>query len=178
MRFFIGLYCLVCFSLSLAAVCFTPGDYCEGKIVGLIYSAKHKIRVQSYTFTSDRIARALVNMKKKGIDVEVILDKTQFQCQHFSQRNYLWQHGVTVFEDYKPDIAHNKVIIVDGQTVETGSYNYTKSAQRYNAENVLILHNAQLAQQYLSNWQSRKDKSVHIISDKCTNDLIHRPVPS
>jgi phosphatidylserine/phosphatidylglycerophosphate/cardiolipin synthase-like enzyme len=177
MRFFIGLCCLVYFSLSSATVCFTPGHYCEGEILDLIYSSKHDIRVQSYTFTSDKIARALVNMKKKGVDVEVILDKTQFQCQHFSQRNYLLRHGVTVFEDYKPNIAHNKVIIVDGRVVETGSYNYTKSAQRYNAENVLILHDAQLAQKYLSNWQRRRAKSVRVTSNNCTNDLIHNPVP-
>ncbi len=177
MRFYTSLIGLVYGSIACATVCFTPGHYCEGEILNLIYNAKHNIRVQSYTFTSYKIARALVDMKKKGIDVQVILDKSQFQCGYFSQRNYLLQHGIPIFEDYKPDIAHNKVMIVDGQMVETGSYNYTKSAQRYNAENVLILHDAQLARQYLLNWQSSKKRSKRVTSTSCTNDLIHHPIP-
>lgn len=163
---------------TIAAVCFTPGSNCQKQIVNLIYSATHFIRMQSYTFTSYKIAHALVVMQHRGIDVQVIMDKSQFQCQQFSQRNYLISQGIKVFEDYKLNIAHNKVIIIDGQTVETGSYNYTASAQKYNAENVLILANYDLAQYYLKNWQRRRQCSVEIHSDRCTRDLKHHPIPS
>jgi phosphatidylserine/phosphatidylglycerophosphate/cardiolipin synthase-like enzyme len=168
MKYLVGVLVLLTVSMAQATVCFSPQQNCEQQIVKLIYSAKHFVKMQSYTFTSYKIARALVNMKKKGIDVEVILDKSQFQCNYFSQRNFLLKHGVTIYEDYKPTIAHNKVIIVDGEAVETGSYNYTVSARKYNAENVLILHDRDLAQKYLANWQRRKQQSKRIHSFGCS----------
>ena len=161
----------------LAAVCFTPGQYCEGRILKLIYSAKHSIRVQAYSFTSHKIANALVKMEKRGVDVAVILDKSQFQCQQYSQQDFLFKHHVPIYEDYRKNIAHNKVIIVDGETVETGSYNYTISAQRYNAENVLILRNKKLSDQYINNWRQRRKQSVRISQHWCTNDLANKPIP-
>lgn len=170
---------LLCFLplLSIATVCFTPGENCERHILKLIYAAKHTVRMQSYTFTSYAIAHALVTMKRRGVDVQVIMDKTQFQCQFFSQRNYLIKHGIKVYEDYKPNIAHNKVIIIDGSTVETGSYNYTVSAHKYNAENVLILDDPVLAQRYLQNWQQRLAVSRLVHTTQCTADLKNHPVP-
>ncbi len=178
MRYFVGFVFFLITSVSYATACFTPQQYCEGQILDLIYSAKKSIRVQSYTFTSYKIAHALANMHKRGVDVQVIMDKSQFQCQYFSQRNYLIEHGIPVFEDYKPAIAHSKVIIVDDQTVETGSFNYTKAAQKNNAENVLILQDKKLAQVYLLNWQNRKSESEPILTVKCTSDVMNKPIPS
>ena len=151
-------------------VCFTPGQYCVGRITDAIYAAKQSIYVQAYSFTSYKIAKALAVMKRRGIKVSVIMDKSQFQCDHFSQRIYLMKHSVPVWNDYKVDIAHNKVIIIDGKRVETGSYNFTKSAQRYNAENVVIINSAKIARQYLANWQRRKRNSVRVTTLKCMPD--------
>lgn len=177
-QFFQILFLLLAPSILMAQVCFTPGHPCERLLVKFIYQAQHTIRMQSYTFTSYRIAHALAAAHHRGVDVQVILDKSQFQCQHFSQRRYLQQHGVIVYEDYKPNIAHNKVIIIDDHLVETGSFNYTRSAQKYNAENVLILDDKGLAQQYLKNWQQRRQQSVRVTSSHCTNDLLNQPVPN
>jgi phosphatidylserine/phosphatidylglycerophosphate/cardiolipin synthase-like enzyme len=69
---------------------------------------------------------------------------------------------VPLWEDYKLRIAHNKVMIFDGQTVETGSFNFTDAAQYHNAENMLIIHNQALAQKYLANWEKRKQQSKRI----------------
>jgi phosphatidylserine/phosphatidylglycerophosphate/cardiolipin synthase-like enzyme len=143
-------------------VCFTPGGRCTHAIVELIDNAKKSVYVQAYSFTSKRIANALVRAHRRGIEVKVIFDKSNFDGHHYSQARYLVRQGVTAWDDYQLGIAHNKVIIVDGDVVETGSFNFTNAAQHYNAENVLIIYDKKLAQQYLRNWQHRKDRSHEV----------------
>jgi phosphatidylserine/phosphatidylglycerophosphate/cardiolipin synthase-like enzyme len=55
--------------------------------------------------------------------------------------------------DGNPYNLHSKVFIIDRQTVITGSYNFTQSADRSNDENVLIIHNAAVAQAFFAEWQ-------------------------
>ena len=59
-----------------------------------------------------------------------------------------------------PGIAHNKVMIIDNQKVITGSFNFTTAADTKNAENVLLIEDAQLAEQYLINWHKRYKRSL------------------
>lgn len=170
------LSCLCALSLSAAAmssparvsVCFTPQGYCRGQILRLIYSAKQSIKVQAYSFTSFKIASALVKMKEKGVDVQVLMDKSQFICKIHSMRGYLMRHGIPIWNDYQPRIAHNKVLIIDNQLVETGSYNFTRAAQEYNTENVVIIHSPEIASQFTQNWLKRRDHSRRIRTQRCT----------
>ncbi len=170
------LICLVVVSFSAAAVsyttkvnvCFTPQQYCRGKILRLIYSAKQSIKVQAYSFTSFKIANALVKMKEKGVDVQVLMDKSQFICKKYSMRGYLIRHGVPVWNDYQPRIAHNKILIIDNQIVETGSYNFTKAAQQYNSENIVVIRSHEIAHQFMQNWLKRRDQSRRMRTQHCT----------
>lgn len=68
-------------------------------------------------------------------------------------------NNIDTWIDYKPAIAHNKIILIDNKTVITGSFNFTKSAQFKNAENVLVIQDKTLAQKYFLNWQTRLTKS-------------------
>lgn len=149
-------------SRTFYSVCFTPGQNCEGKIITQIKRAKRTILVQAYSFTSKWIAKALVQAKKRGVSVKVILDKSQFNPKFYSVVGYLKQNGIPLWEDDQLNIAHNKIMIFDGQTVETGSFNYTVSAQKYNAENVLIIDNNKLAERYTKNWFKRQAASKKI----------------
>ena len=55
-------------------------------------------------------------------------------------------------------ITHDKFFVVDGRMVETGSLNFTRSGERYNSENVIVLKDMpDVAQRYLTHWQSRWD---------------------
>ena len=143
-------------------VCFTPQDNCTGLIVDAIRNAKKSILVQAYSFTSYPIAKALVKTYERGIKVEIILDKSQFDSEHFSSSHYLMKHHIPIWKDDTLNIAHNKVMIIDGKTVETGSFNFTNSAQKYNAENVLIIQNPALAEAYTKNWEYRRKESQKI----------------
>ena len=149
-------------------VCFTPGEDCSALLISQINTAQKSIEVQAYSFTSYKIAKALVNAAQRGVDVKIILDKTQFDGAHFSVAAYLQKAGISLYDDDQVVIAHNKVMIIDNAIVETGSFNFTYAAQDKNAENMLIIYNTNLAQEYLNNWNSREQQS----------QLIHYSIPS
>ncbi|TXH35338.1 MAG: phospholipase D family protein [Rhodospirillaceae bacterium] len=136
------------------ATCFTPGQDCTAKIVSTIAVAKDQIRVQAYSFTSAPIAKALAAAHRRGVDVQVILDKSQATAR-YTGATYLQNAGIPVSIDFKVAIAHNKVMVIDGRTVITGSFNFTAAAQEKNAENLLVIQDPGLARQYLANWESR-----------------------
>jgi phosphatidylserine/phosphatidylglycerophosphate/cardiolipin synthase-like enzyme len=96
------------------------------------------VLVQAYSFTSAPIAKALLDAHKRGVQVQVILDKSQ-RTEKYSSADFLANQGVLTMIDATHAIAHNKVIVIDGETVLTGSFNFTKAAQEKNAENLLII---------------------------------------
>lgn len=132
-------------------VCFTPGGKCADLIVEQLTGAKSSIYVQAYSFTSAPIAKALVTANKRGVNVRVILDKSQ-RREKYSAADFLANAGIDTRIDSCCAIAHNKIMVIDERVVVTGSFNFTKSAQERNAENVLILRDRELAQKYIANW--------------------------
>jgi phosphatidylserine/phosphatidylglycerophosphate/cardiolipin synthase-like enzyme len=133
-------------------VCFTPGGNCTELIVNAVGQAKTSILVQAYSFTSAPIAKALLDAYRRGVRVEVILDKSQ-RSEKYSSADFLANQGVPTMIDAEHTISHNKVMIIDNELVITGSFNFTKAAQEKNAENVLIIRDKALADQYSQNWQ-------------------------
>ena len=142
------------------SICFTPHGNCTSQIVNTISQAKRQILVQAYSFTSAPIAKALVDARNRGIDVKIILDKGQVTAK-YSVTTFFNNHGINPSIDYKPAIAHNKIMIIDDAVI-TGSFNFTKAAQEKNAENVLIIHDAGLAKKYIANWQNRMTESMSV----------------
>ncbi len=103
----------------------------------------------------------MVAAKKCGVKVNVILDKSQ-KTQRYSVSRFLVNQHIPGWIDYKPTIAHNKIMIINKEEVITGSFNFTKAAQNKNAENLLIIHDTALANIYLKNWQRRRSVSKHL----------------
>jgi phosphatidylserine/phosphatidylglycerophosphate/cardiolipin synthase-like enzyme len=108
-------------------VCFTLGGNCTDAIVQALGDAKHTILVQAYSFTSAPIAKALLDAYTRDVQVQVILDKSQ-HSEKYSSADFLANQGVPVVIDVNHAIAHNKVIVIDGEIVLTGSFNFTKAA--------------------------------------------------
>jgi phosphatidylserine/phosphatidylglycerophosphate/cardiolipin synthase-like enzyme len=90
--------------------------------------------------------------------VQVILDKSQ-RSEKYSSADFLANQSVPVMIDAHHAIAHNKVIIIDGELVLTGSFNFTKAAQEKNAENLLIIRDPPLAAQDTKNWDVHRQHS-------------------
>jgi phosphatidylserine/phosphatidylglycerophosphate/cardiolipin synthase-like enzyme len=132
-------------------VFFSPKGGCTEAIIRELSKAKTSIRIQAYSFTSAPIAKAVVDANRNGIDTKVILDKSQ-RTAAYSSADFLAHSGVVVLIDDKHKIAHNKIMIIDSNSVITGSFNFTNSAEEDNAENLLIIHDANMAAKYLANW--------------------------
>ena len=146
------------FNINATEVCFTPQSHCTDLIVKDIMNAKHSIEIQAYSFTSEPIALSLVDVKKRGIRVEAILDKTNITRQDLGIVT-LKSAGIAIWIDDKVRIAHNKVIIIDDETLITGSFNFTTAAQYYNAENIIIVHDPAIINAYKINFEYRKSLS-------------------
>lgn len=130
---------------------FSPGG-AEALIVRTIESARQEILVAAYTFTDKALARALVDASKRGVSVRVVLDKSQ-RNGRYSAATFLANAGIRVRIDENHSIMHSKFILVDGSTLQTGSFNYTTAAARQNAENVVVIwNNPDLALLYARDW--------------------------
>ena len=139
-------------------VCFSPNGGCTETIVNQIETAKSEILVQAYSFTSAPIAKALIDAFKRGVKVEAILDKSQ-KRERYTSATFISNAGIPTYIDSKHAIAHNKIMIIDKETVITGSFNFTKAAEEKNAENLLIIRNKNLAKVYMENWYKHKEHS-------------------
>ncbi|HQT25790.1 MAG TPA: phospholipase D family protein [Burkholderiales bacterium] len=144
---------------SRAIVAFSPNGQATNVIVDAIRQAKSQILVQAYSFTSKPILSALAQAKERGVDVEVIADRSNDRGR-YSGATYMVNHGVPVWIDDSVHIAHNKVMIFDRKSVLTGSFNFSAAAQKYNAENILLVENSpELAAAYINDWQWRQSLS-------------------
>jgi len=141
------------------STCFTPPSGCASVIANQISKAQESIYVQAYGFTSGEIAKALIHANNRGVKVRVLLDKSNIGTKYSKMRD-LRKAGIEVLIDEVSGIAHNKIIIIDGSAVITGSFNFTTSADIRNTENVIIVQNRPLAQKYLQNWHARYEMSL------------------
>lgn len=133
-------------------VAFSPDMGATDLVVKAISEAHKTIRVAAYSFTSRPIAQALLDAHKRGIDVQVVVDKSQAKARYTSA-TFLANVGIPTRIDYKYAIMHNKFMVIDDANVETGSFNYTKAAEEKNAENVMVLRNDPVvAKQYRDEW--------------------------
>jgi phosphatidylserine/phosphatidylglycerophosphate/cardiolipin synthase-like enzyme len=143
---------------ATAKVYFSPHGGATEAIVKEIGKAKSEVLVQAYSFTSKDIAKSLTDAQKRGIHVEIILDKSN-RSEKYSAADFTAHMGIPTYIDAQHAIAHNKIMIIDKETLITGSFNFTKAAEERNAENLLIIKSKELAKVYLDNWYQHKKHS-------------------
>jgi phosphatidylserine/phosphatidylglycerophosphate/cardiolipin synthase-like enzyme len=132
---------------AMVEILFSPDDHPADRIVEAIETATSSIDVLAFSFTSDDIAGALLARQRAGAHVRVVLEADQ-AAGAGSQYDALQAAGVDVRLDGNEGLLHHKVIVVDGSTVITGSYNFSRSAETTNDENVLIIHSRTVAQAF------------------------------
>ena len=135
-----------------AEVYFSPKGGCTAAVVAELQKAKSEVLVQAYSFTSAAIAKALVDAKKRGVGIQVILDKSNL-TEKYSSADFVAHADIPTLIDSEHAIAHNKVMVIDGSVVITGSFNFTKAAEEHNAENLLVIRDEGLAKKYADNWR-------------------------
>jgi len=150
----------------------TPGFSPEGTSEGVVLRALHEasegdgertLLVAAYEFTSIPIARAVVAAKDSGARVAVVVDPTENQ-KRASQVRFLVEHGVPVREDHQRAMLHDKFFVVNGSTLELGSFNYTRAAASdQHAENAVVLrHVPDEAACYIAHWKRLWDESTAV----------------
>jgi phosphatidylserine/phosphatidylglycerophosphate/cardiolipin synthase-like enzyme len=156
------LWRLVCRSwgaIPSVAVCFSPKGGCTEAVVRELKQARREVLVLAYSFTSKPIVEALVEAKKRGADVQIVLDRSN-EKEEYSELPVLVAQGLTPHIDAHHAIAHNKVMIVDRRTVITGSFNFTHQAEVENAENLLVLKgHPELVARYRQDFLTHKAHS-------------------
>ncbi len=117
---------------------FSPKGGCTDVIVKELAAARREVLLLAYGFTSRPVAQALVDAKLRGVSVEVILDHSCESDEH-TQLHFLVEQGLMPMIDADHASTHNKVAVIDGKTVLTGSFNFTQHAETHNAENLLVI---------------------------------------
>lgn len=134
---------------------FSPAGGVERHIVSLIDSAVGSIEMAAYEFTNLYIEKALLEAIKRGVKVDMVLDRTETQGRQALLHDTLEKSGAEIrLISPSGGIMHDKYIVVDGKTVEWGSYNYTERAENKNFENATFATDSTLAQQYHTDFAS------------------------
>lgn len=122
---------------SIEKVYFSPGEHCLNAILNQIKLSLNKIEICLFTISDDRISEALAYKHKQGVVVKIITDNDKLYDKG-SDIDKLAAAGIPIKVDVTDNHMHHKFALFDGNRTLTGSYNWTRSAERYNHENVLI----------------------------------------
>jgi len=141
-------------------VYFSPDQDCAQKIISSIKTARKSLDICVYTISDDRISKEIVDIYKKGVAVRIISDNDK-SYDLGSDISYFHKSGLYVRIDDTTAHMHHKFAVIDKKTTITGSYNWTRSANNYNQENVLITDDRKVAAKYITEferlWEKMKD---------------------
>ena len=143
---------------------FSPREGAEKLVLKVIGSARSEIHMMTYSLTSAPVVEALIAARRRGVEVSIVADYKNNLVDDRSGKSRaalsaLLNAGCRVRTNSVYPIHHDKVIVADRETVETGSFNYSDAAARKNSENVMVVwKNPDLARGYLAHWQDRFNK--------------------
>jgi phosphatidylserine/phosphatidylglycerophosphate/cardiolipin synthase-like enzyme len=137
---------------TVVEVYFSPDDGVQTRLVELLEAASESIYFMAYSFTADPLGETIRSKAASGVTVAGVMDAEQAISNTGTEYDPFIQAGLDVRLDGIDGLMHHKVIIIDGNIVITGSYNFTLSAESTNDENVLIIHDSEIASIYLGEF--------------------------
>lgn len=160
---------LVCSDGCYKQAFFSPDDNVQEILLQLIEQEKKSIKIAIFSFTDGKIAQALIEAARRGVQIEIIVDASGLRDK-FSKIELLKEHKikVTVYDPKNNtvynNIMHHKFVIFEHNVgskslLWTGSYNFTKSATMNNQENVLVLDEMHLIQKYAQQFELIKHRT-------------------
>ena len=135
----------------MVEVWFSPDDGVIERVVELVSQAQDEVVIMAFALTSDPLAEALLERAEAGVSVMIVIERGQ-AGNAGSDIERLRQGGIELLLDGNPANMHHKVIIIDGSIVITGSYNFSRNAEEFNDENLLVIHHSGLAARFLLEW--------------------------
>jgi hypothetical protein len=129
--------------VDVLGVYFSPNGGCEDQILEWISRANVSIDILIYSFTLDSISDALIDAHSRGVAVSVVFETSQISV--YSEYEKLKNAGIDVRKDTNSHLMHDKVMIVDGIIIFTGSFNWSNDAEVYNDENLIVISSSEYA---------------------------------
>jgi phosphatidylserine/phosphatidylglycerophosphate/cardiolipin synthase-like enzyme len=160
----------VSYALALCQAFFTPQDNLTSIFINLIDAEQKSIHGAVYMFTDKKVAQALINAQKRGVDVQIIID--QISMSSCGKGKFLQENGVPVYvhrtEEFNPytmALMHHKFFIFElnkdnRSFLWTGSWNCTVRATAHNDENVILLDEELIIKQYQDCFKKLLDRLI------------------
>lgn len=143
---------------SQVKVYFSPRGGAKEAVMSELAKAKTHIRFMVFSLTDDDIQQLLLKKFKAGVKVEGIFDGCMIS--QYSIFHDLITKNIPVLIDGNQALLHSKVFIIDGKTVITGSYNFSKNAELRNNENTLIIYSAKVSSFYHQEFERLKQAAL------------------
>jgi len=134
-----------------AEVFFSPGNECRNAILYQLRAATAIVRICVFTISDDKITREILTTRDRGVEVRILTDNDKVNDMG-SDIAELAQKGIPVKVDYTKYHMHHKFALIDKETLLTGSYNWTRSAAKFNHENILLTTDKGTLKAYLDEF--------------------------
>ena len=142
---------------------FSPGPACKHCIMSAIREAKNTLNICVFTISDDSISDVILEAFQRGVEVRIITDNYKVYDEG-SDIIELSENGVLVRIDDSENHMHHKFMVADDRITITGSYNWTRSAERYNQENIVRVNDVEFSRQFNQEfeklWASAKEFTV------------------
>ncbi|MEM7538542.1 MAG: phospholipase D-like domain-containing protein [Chloroflexota bacterium] len=132
-------------------VLFAPEDEVGEKLTALLSQAEKSIHMMAFSFTLDQMGTAVMDRVDNGVEVQAIFE-TRGSETEYSELPLFYCNDIPVRQDGNPRTFHHKAFVIDGKTVATGSFNFSNNANESNDENIMIIHNIDIATQYIDEF--------------------------
>ncbi len=134
-------------------VYFSPDDHVLSALYNLLSQAEDSIYFLAFSFTTNELGDIVRQKAEEGLTIQGVMDKEQIASNTGTEFDPFRQAGLDVRIDGNDGQMHHKVFIIDGKIVATGSYNFSKSAEEKNDENIIFIYNQKIAEQYMQEFQ-------------------------
>jgi phosphatidylserine/phosphatidylglycerophosphate/cardiolipin synthase-like enzyme len=154
-------------AIEQAAAYFSPYDKVEDKLIDSIAKENRSIRIAIYSLTHRKICDALIDAKQRNVDVEVVVDRASLRARTPIRK--MVEAGVPVFvwdpfpnvqphnrSQGRRSLMHHKFCIFGDETVWTGSFNFTYEASRRHQENVVVLKDGMMVNDFKNQFNRIK----------------------
>ncbi len=139
-------------SATVADALFSPGDGPLLRLCALMLHARHSVDACVFTITDDRISRAIEAAHHREVCVRIVTDHEK-ALDLGSDIERLARSGILVRKDRSAAHMHHKFCVIDGTTLVTGSYNWTRSAAQDNEENMLVTDDVRLVRPFAAAFE-------------------------
>jgi phosphatidylserine/phosphatidylglycerophosphate/cardiolipin synthase-like enzyme len=132
---------------------YSPDDGVLSQLIPLLISAEESIYFLAFSFTSNDLGAVVRAKAEEGLEIHGVMDEEQINSNQGTEFDPFRQAELDVLIDGIDGQMHHKVFIIDEKIVVLGSYNFSQNAETRNDENLLIVYNEDIAQEFMKEFE-------------------------